>query len=498
MDDEVLRVSERSTLFIDCYWDRKKRLFIRVWRYRPTTGGSVGHAWIPEETSFGPICGFAVPTKEEEEIQSALRMGSTRKRVLDSNQYGRWEEVKDSTLLKLWQQHANSIKTVWARAFLRNLNEGNYIALVAELERLTKYESEDRKALETDDIVKDYFGPKALHLRTDEPAFIREMERANLRRIIDEFEKWFYSHDIDPTKIDRLGTLIKQKDQREYYMRKLANVWNGLAAFLGALGTIFFIREQLFLGIIFAIASGILFLIPAQSEIKAKFGKRYHRIIPTVVIISIAILSYSELTRNVQSPQHETKKTSIANDTGFVDKDTTKNVPIKGASVPQQRSTFGPIDRGERIRMRAYVLRNMETGIIKSLDVGKRIEIAVRCDNTGETPAYDYYHAYKIQWEEGKEPVQKDFDELFALLDRHSHGGITIAAKSPVVKESSFDAVFSHDDSVTVFGDKVIVYLLGAITYRDAFGEKHRTWYCLSYDPARHRFYATDKFNGAN
>jgi hypothetical protein len=212
------RVSKNAILFIDCYWDKKENLFVRCWRYQETTGGMTGRAVYPANESE-PLYGFAIPNEEKEEIDTQIKTGTIeRSRILKQHHFGKWEKVIDEIFVQFWRKHSHNDKIRHAMNFLKEINSGEYIALRTELERLAVFETEDRKSLGTVDIIKDYFGSKRLYEQKDEPAAIREMERTSLKSIIKDFEKWFYSHGIDPTKIvsDVVNTNVSElKDVKQ-------------------------------------------------------------------------------------------------------------------------------------------------------------------------------------------------------------------------------------------------------------------------------------------
>jgi hypothetical protein len=195
------RLSKNALLFVDCYWDRKEDIYVRLWRYHEATGGIMSRALYPANESE-PLYGFAIPQKEKEEIDAQIKTGEIeRARILKQHYYGKWERVIDENLIQCWRKYNNKNKTLHAISFLEEINSGEYIAIKTELERLAIYEAEDQKYLNTDDIIKDYFGTKSLYLKKDEPSYIREVERVSLKRIRDDFQKWFYSHDVDPIRI---------------------------------------------------------------------------------------------------------------------------------------------------------------------------------------------------------------------------------------------------------------------------------------------------------
>jgi hypothetical protein len=195
------RVSEESIVFVDCYWNSHRRLFVRTWRYAPTTGGHVGKAWYPAGKDIDPLYGFAIPPEEATEINTKIESHPNKANLLSSYRYGVWERVKGASLLQEWWKCKDDNNFQWAVCFLRRINTENYRKVMHELERLKTFEVDDRRELDTADIVKDFAGSKQLMLRSDEPAFRREIERSSLRMIMIDFEKWFYSHGVDPTTI---------------------------------------------------------------------------------------------------------------------------------------------------------------------------------------------------------------------------------------------------------------------------------------------------------
>jgi hypothetical protein len=184
MDIEYKRVSENCRLFLECYWDKKGHLYFRSWRYIMALSPILVRAAYVGHGKKLPLNGFTdSPTKK-----------------VDFD-YGYWEIEKNSWLLKKWKETKKRNKFLWAKSFLIKLNKDIYVEVIQELERLRQYDIKDKKTLGTEYFEREHFS-EPLFSKRNEPAYIREAERASLRRIKDDFEKWFCVHDIDPLRIE--------------------------------------------------------------------------------------------------------------------------------------------------------------------------------------------------------------------------------------------------------------------------------------------------------
>ncbi|MDD8018602.1 MAG: hypothetical protein PHP42_09535 [Bacteroidota bacterium] len=215
-DKGLEQLSDRIVLFLDCYWDKDNKLYVRYWTYVGTTNGFKGQSWSPQTTSV--LYGFAISREDKKNIDDLIKQGVDSAKVLNKYRFGLWKEVSDQSMLLAWRNHNTGNEYFRAVNYLVELNTANYFAIKAELKSLSEDEVEDKKHLETNDILKDYF-PKQLYLRKDEPSTIREIERNNLKRIKEDFETWFYSHGINTTNIKVMDKKIytgKKKKQSEH------------------------------------------------------------------------------------------------------------------------------------------------------------------------------------------------------------------------------------------------------------------------------------------